>query len=168
MAATKTVATCYVCVLAPSATCASEALNYRPFGGLPIRDILTQAVERVRRDCGVLGEPLFNHYDVFEDFFYGQVLTRESAEGLRDVPYAIVDCGVFDCEPSAVVEVQKALLAFHQSGKMLYHIARAHSCPKVFLPGPVISSDEHLTNHFEANLWPRQFSELMAKHVDRH
>lgn len=171
MVASRTVAApCYVCVIAPPATSATAALDYRPFGDRTLREIFQQAASNASESCGVLGRLRYGYYEIAEDFFFSRTLTREAADRLALVPAAIIDCDVFDTETSAVAGVHDALIAFHQNpGKVLYRIARGcHGCPQVHYPGPLITSELKLIHVLEAHLWPTDYSELMANHVNRH
>jgi hypothetical protein len=161
------VAPCNVCIFAPSATCESAALNYRPFGQKTIREIFQQASADALA-CALVDRPLFSRYEVALPWFFAQPLTDEAIDSLQHVPAAIVDCDIFDCESSAIDNVQRALYALSQyPGRSLYLIARRGGChPKLIQGGLRATSDTQLIHFLEARLWPGPLTEMMS-HVDR-
>jgi hypothetical protein len=167
--ATRTVAPCYVCILAPEVRCARTALNYQPFGNRPLGAILKAATDSARHSAGVMGALIFDHYEVSEDFFYGETLTSEAVERLASVPSAIVDCDIFHTPTPAAHDAHRALYAFSKiEGKVLYSIKHTDHCSEqVIPPALLINSDIQLIHVLEAHLWSRQFTEMMIHHDRR-
>jgi hypothetical protein len=160
----KVVAACTVCVLAPSATCESAAWDYRPFGQKDIREILQEASTGALA-CACIDRPLFSRYELSPSYFFGRPLTEEVVAALLTVPAAILDCGIFDCESSAIDDVQRALYALSQyPGRSLYLISRSTSgChPKLIQGGLRATCDTQLIHFLEARLWPGPLTEMVV------
>lgn len=167
--AAKGLAPCTVCIMAASATSESAALNYRPFDQKSIREIFQQASADALA-CACIDRPLFSRYEVALPWFFAQPLTEEAIDALQHIPAAIVDCDIFDCESSAIDDVQRALYALSQyPGRSLYLIARKGGChPKLIQGGLRATSDSQLIHFLEARLWPGPLTDIYTSYADRH